>query len=130
MEAITVTRGIETLMRFLDREGESPLVLPRKTLFGSMGGQATIAITGFSRGFDWDSGKIFAVTDTPIQAAGDAFEKERMAARGINEQLGWIFVTLNSNIPDVQKLKIIRKTVTSPKKGADFLWGYPNPDLT
>jgi hypothetical protein len=110
-ESITVSRAIETLMRYLDRDGESSIVVARKTLSGSVGGLPTIPITGFSLGFDWNSGKVFAVPGVPIQAAGEAFEEERAAFRELSEKLGWVYFNLNSNIPDTEKLKNIRKII-------------------
>jgi hypothetical protein len=115
----TVDRAIETLMRFLDRDEGSPLVVAPKTLHGSWGGLPTIPVTGFSRGFDWDSGKIFVATAVPIQAIGEEFEKERQGARDVSERLGWIYITINSNIPDAAKLKGIREILRRRNANAE-----------
>lgn len=106
---LTVTRAAETLLRFLDRYGDAPLVLRRRTLAGSVGGYPTIPITALALGGDWNAGKIFAFTEVPICAVGEEFEKERAETRKLNEKLGWMYYVINGPLSDQEKIKALKR---------------------
>lgn len=117
-EPFTVRQAIESLMRFLERDWDKPLVLRRHTLQGFQGPCPTINITGFYPGSDWNSQHIFANTGCEIQAADEEFAKERKAVRDVNETLGWAVYIVTGTLSDKDKVKELKKLLLKQRDNA------------
>lgn len=111
---LTVRQLRDKLQEYIVRSsrdgGEDELVIRSHHLHGSIGGLPCIAVTGMYIGFDWDMGKVFLETETPVRSAGEAFRREQWYARHMADELGHIWLILrNRDLDDHGKIKAIQR---------------------
>lgn len=75
-KALTVREAAGILQRLIDHGHADNTLVIHIQKSGVMGPSPSVAIKGFSSGFDWDSGKVFARVSEPL-AIHHAKEMER-----------------------------------------------------
>lgn len=108
-EVFTVARLKAMLERLRD---EDRLVVPVKTMAGSVGPKPCVAVTGVYSGIDWDRGKLMIGTAEPLHVAGDVYQEEQKRARDKGEALAFLWMTASDKrLTDAQKLTAFRATL-------------------
>lgn len=75
---LTVDQAYEAIKAIREAgHGASALVIAYESGKTTLGAQAAMPVVGFSVGFDWDSGKVFAQPEQPLGVAGPELEKLR-----------------------------------------------------
>lgn len=78
------------------------VVVEYKPPFATAGGQPCVAVTGMLRGFDWDAGKFFIVTQQQLTLADAEFAEK---FKKLQDEYGWAKLENRTLKAEIKKLK-------------------------
>lgn len=112
-EGMTAEAAGERLLEIASSaRGPLRLVMPYETSRVTIGGTPYKPVYGFTRGFDWDTGKVFVDIGPRLRAPTPELENDRQLLRRAVDTIGAIALQMRDNrvSPD-DKLKAIADTL-------------------
>ncbi len=97
---------VSELIKALERYPDNEAVIPVKLPHSSIGGSPTVPIKGAFSGIDWDRGKLLIQPESDLYPVGPDFKDAKTLIREYEERIGWALMSLRSNIPDSERVKI------------------------
>lgn len=85
------------------KEYDDPeVVVEYKPPFTTVGGVPCVSVTRVSKGFDWDKGKFFIITEEPLTLVDAEFDEK---FRKLQEDYGWAQYENRNLKAEIKKLK-------------------------
>ena len=85
------------------KEYDDPeVVVEYKPPFTTVGGAPCVSVTRVSKGFDWDNGKFFVVTEKPLTLVDGEFTEK---FKKLQEDYGWAKLENRNLKAEIKKLK-------------------------
>lgn len=104
---------VSELKRALEHlKDNDEVVVPVKTMSGSVGGHPFVHVKSVHAGHAWDAGKVFIYPEQDVHIVGDKYQAEQKQARDKGEALAFIWMTAKDRrLEPRQKLNAIRHTL-------------------
>ena len=78
------------------------VVVEYKPPFTTVGGAPCVTVTGVMKGFDWDNGRFFIVTEKPLTLVDGEFTEK---FKKLQEDYGWAKLENRNLKAEIKKLK-------------------------
>ncbi|GBG14243.1 peptide-binding protein [Novimethylophilus kurashikiensis] len=115
---LTVEAAIELLTKLKwAGHGNDTISIAYEPGHATIGATPSVAVTGFTVGFDWNHGKIFANTETKLGVGGPVLESLRARYNAMSEALYKIGAIANDGRAPDERLAAIKSVCGKKVKG-------------